>query len=482
MDNKYYWVSSVATAIETVGVYANQGVHRTLMHFFRRIFGSIYSITLDSSLTHFVFGSVHRRINLILSRQYRSKLLGLDSLERFLTAIQIKTEKNLKKQGVVYNDWTFSSENRKTIRRIFQFVDDNTGFIKEIPITYKFFCLGKYIHLQELYRRDFEKVEVISIPENICFEEFAKFSRHATGIYGHYLGRPNVKKFLRSYMTGKTNEEVQISHSRIQKADLLYHSGGSKKYLPLFAIVKIDENCIAVVIRGTSSVFDAISDLKSNYNDIRVGSVKGKVHNGIHKSALKVAELVKNFLKSYLDIGSINKICITGHSLGAGCGGLLHLIMISDPFYSKFSIRSYLFAPPPVMSSDLNNLIKKDVFSCVNSNDIVPRLSIGTVKDLCDAISTIYTEGAKKINDFTLILPKLVNEKLEIPGTVLQIYKKTEGFTCRLREVHFETDSYYGSFVSNSFSEDIVFSGSMVTDHKATSYQKGLESLASIRT
>lgn len=479
MDNKYYLVSGAATAIETVGVYTNQGVYRTLLHVFRKVFGSIYSISLDSSITHLVFGSIHRRVNMILSRQYRSKQMALDSLERYLTMIQIKTEKKLQKQGIVYNDWTFSSENRKTIRRIFQFVDENTGFIKEIPIISKYLCIGKYICLQESYRRNLEKTGVINVPDNICLNEMAMFSRHATGIYGHYLGWISFRKFLRSYMTGKTNEEVHISHSRIQKTDLLYYSGESKKYLPLFAIVKIDENCIAIVIRGTLSVFDAISDLKGNYNDIRVGSVKGKVHNGIHKSALKVSELVKNFLKSYPELGSINKICITGHSLGAGCGGLLHLITKSDQFYSKFSVRSYLFAPPPVMSSELNNLIKKDAFSCVNSNDIVPRLSFGTIKDLCDAITTIYTEGAKKVTDFKLILPKLVNEKLEIPGSVLQIFKKTENFTCRLSEIQFESDLYCGSFISDSFCEEIIFSMSSVHDHKATRYQKGLESLAS---
>lgn len=479
MDNRYFFVSGAATTIEHVGVYANQGIHRTLIHITRSIFGTLYSKTGDLPLFHYIFGSAHKHINLIISRFYRSKQIELESIEKYLTAIQNKTEKKLKEQGIEYEDWTLNSENRKTIRRIFQFIDENIGVIKEIPVYLKFLCIQKYIHLQDSSRKSTEKIEVVDVPEGLCFEELALYSRHATGIYGHFLGRMNVKKILRSYMSGKSNKEVHLSHSQLEEKDLLYYSECSKKYLPLFAIVKIDEDTLAIIIRGTSSAFDAISDIKSNYSDIKVGTVKGKVHTGIQKSALGVSQQVKKFINGYSNKDSIKNLCIAGHSLGAGCGGLLHLLTKSDPFYSRFSVRSFLFAPPPVMSENLNALVKKEIVSCVHSNDIVPRLSFGTVKDLCNSIEHIYTEGSSKIASFDQLVHILTNEKLQVPGTVLQIFKKTENFQNKFAKTHYESDNYYASFISNTFSEEIIFSSSMISDHKATSYQKGLEQLAS---
>lgn len=477
MDNRYFFVSGAATALEHVGVYANQGIHRTLVHVTRRIFGTLYKRTYDLPVFHYIFGFAHKQINLTISRFYRSKQIELESLEKYLTAIQKKTEKKLKARGIEYDDWTFSSENRKTIRRIFQFIDENIGLIKEIPISFKYLCIEQYIHLQDSFRKTAEKTEVIDVPEGLCLEELAVYSRHATGIYGHFLGRMNVKKILRSYMTGKSNKEVHLIHSQLDEKDLLYYSECSKKYLPLFAIVKIGEDTLAVIIRGTSSAFDAISDLKSNYSDLKIGSVKGRVHTGIQKSALGVSQQLKKFISSYINKDNIKTISIAGHSLGAGCGGLLHLLTKSDSFYSRFSVKSFLFAPPPVMSANLNDLVKKEIISCVYSNDIVPRLSFGTIKDLCDSLGCIYTEGLKNITSFDQLSHKLTNEKLQVPGSVLQIFKKTLNIQNKFATTHFESENYFASFISNTFSEEIIFSSSMINDHKATGYQRSLEQL-----
>lgn len=145
----------------------------------------------------------------------------------------------------------------------------------------------------------------------------------------------------------------------------------------------------------------------------------------------------------------------------------------------NLNIKCFAYAPPAVISENLNFLLKETVVSCVFGNDLVPRLSFGTVKDLCDKIFILYRGKFSKKEELDQAIRNINNEKLNVPGNVIQIYR---------RGVHHEAEHFLGNynnefvaagFVDTSFYHNIIFSSTMAEDHFATNYQESLKMLAS---
>ena len=136
---------------------------------------------------------------------------------------------------------------------------------------------------------------------------------------------------------------------------------------------------------------------------------------------------------------------ITGHSLGAGTTGILSLIWMSDPEIMNIGFTSFCFAPPLCFSAEFNEYLRPYVMSCVLGNDLVPRLSFGSVRDMIQMVDAwrkmdndkratrsgnivagrIYnnrTKDSELIETYYEIKANFNNQKLSLPGVVFQIY------------------------------------------------------------
>ena len=199
------------------------------------------------------------------------------------------------------------------------------------------------------------------------------------------------------------------------------YSRSAASALPLVHFISIDRESRAVVLtcRGTLGFEDVLTDMLCDFDDLYWRGKAYKVHKGIHASARRmlggkdsrVMATLKAALEEYPDFGLI----LTGHSLGGAVASLL-AILISEPSTIEEAgalfatttpqkliahpdltnshmshppitlpagrpIHVYAYGPPATLSPPLRLATRGLITTIVNSNDIVPSLSLGTLHD-----------------------------------------------------------------------------------------------------
>lgn len=202
---------------------------------------------------------------------------------------------------------------------------------------------------------------------------------------------------LKHLINGTKNKEgykqAFLDHSHLKPEDLLYVNWGcedteSQTVIttatgmeitppPYFLVHHEATKSIVLCIRGTWNIKDFISDFKCE--GVSWGS--GKAHEGITLIAnyiLKDAELnqtIKTALETYPDY----QVVATGHSLGAGIASLVTLNWRYNKMYKQPCC--YAIAPPPILSSSVWDKGIGYIYSFVNEDDVVPRLSKNGILD-----------------------------------------------------------------------------------------------------
>jgi len=189
-----------------------------------------------------------------------------------------------------------------------------------------------------------------------------------------------------------------IVHSSHQSAPKCSH------YSPTHYLIRDrSTKSIILALRGTLSLHDLLVDLTCEYvdfqlpEDIQRGDLrKHKVHKGMYEAAKALVtssepDGVFAALKRELEENEDYGLVLIGHSLGAGIASLLALLLASPTtrMTSRWSklplgrrVHAYAFATPCCMSAELSKRSKTLVTSVAYGNDVIPRLSIGHVRDL----------------------------------------------------------------------------------------------------
>jgi Lipase (class 3) len=187
-----------------------------------------------------------------------------------------------------------------------------------------------------------------------------------------------------AFMKESGLEESEIAYAQFRCA--------VKGHTPYAIVVDHDWKSVVIVIRGTGSLEDALTDLTLRPTSLEeVGKECGfegtdlYAHAGMLTSTKWIYEdIQRNGVLDNLLLDEESKLSgyrlrITGHSLGAGCAAILSLML-----RPKFgNLRAHCFCPPGCTMSE-NAAIECEEFltSYVNNDDIIPRSSISSLENL----------------------------------------------------------------------------------------------------
>lgn len=433
----------------------------------------------------------------------------IEAIEKGLSSHQVEVERYFEANGIdVHKSWAFSTENRQVIKEISAYIGQETGEIRPIPIVRLWQYLIAWVVVQRNARRNlwcFKKDP--ERPEESRLKEMSYFCKYAVAIYGKLLVSVFIKSKFKDLLKKVSVAEILATYTEIPMEEILYINPNSEQFLPVHAICRdTAKSTIVVCIRGTLSIFDALTDLNAVYShhiytDPQTGEelARGFVHKGIMTGAQNLAAALTDRVKEALLANPDYSLVVVGHSLGAGSTGLLTLLWLSDPFFVSRGLRSYAYAPPPVFSDDFSKFVRPHMMSSVLGNDLVTRLSYGTIKDLVfimrefdtreqrkDALraSEIATTAiyGKRIQPHNLtsiyneLIPMLDTPKLVLPGFIYQMYDTIRNFEAAFLQ---KDRRYVGEFAHSDCYSQIVFDKTLVTDHMPDLYENALKALIS---
>ncbi|SCZ91866.1 BZ3500_MvSof-1268-A1-R1_Chr5-3g08187 [Microbotryum saponariae] len=282
-----------------------------------------------------------------------------------------------------------------------------------------------------------------NFPRQHLVANLQRFMRYSSAAYGQAflrilgLGKSRGLDFSFPNTKSHANSHAFAHHVGIPVDDILLDSyttpgGGifdNHRISPIVTYLAVDHEMKAIVLscRGSLGLSDVLVDLVCSYEQIHVPDgdpmALYQVHAGMWHAATRlqrglVHKTIKEALEQYPSYGLV----LTGHSLGGGVSSLLSLLWstpshvfernrrpvdigrhppIHTPFVTSFAsglpagrpIHCYVFGPPCVASPDLGRYCQGLVTSTTHNNDVVPTLSIGSLRDLKTMAMNLHEDG-----------------------------------------------------------------------------------------
>ncbi|KAF9170845.1 hypothetical protein BGX20_008439, partial [Mortierella sp. AD010] len=350
--------------------------------------------------------------------------------------------------------WTIAPETQKVVKAVIRLA---SAFGQGFELTNAQILTA--IVVLERYYRDVtsERMDTgLATLEQV--EHAGYFWRFSVACYGwagiNYVGKGNgiIKDFVR----WRSDHDCAIDFLRIPKEDLLafeFHT--SKVFSPSY-YVALDRatNSIVLAIRGTMSALDTLTDLVCDYQQWK----GGLVHGGMKTSAEWFMKNLVPQIVAYISKHKVSALNIVGHSLGAGTASILTMMLLDHQheFQSlmngHFRIQCHAFAPACTVSKDLADKYRDNIRCYVYEDDIVSRLSYGSMMDvktmMLGAVEAAAHMGLTKVfltgtEDDWKPTMEAVSEvrnqiktatfqhpKLYIAGTVFQLWRHLEEQDC----------------------------------------------------
>lgn len=243
------------------------------------------------------------------------------------------------------------------------------------------------------------------------------------------------------------------------------------------------EMTVAIVVRGTKHVSDAIADALLEPVEYR----GGYAHGGILENGKSLAALYVPKLKALLELSQRDKlrIYLVGHSLGAGAAAIAAMEFEE---FDWMKVEAVGFGCPSLLSPELSESTKDYITTIVSDADIIPRMSGASVANfLLDLLEFDWTdlvledvESAldrfQRVFPLTQMLPgesmpKKVRDLIE--ENIKPMFKQQDHprFPSVLIPpgncVHFYRDGvgYSGVFTPCAFFSSIDLTRTMIDDH-----------------
>ncbi|KAK9850115.1 hypothetical protein WJX84_010104, partial [Apatococcus fuscideae] len=171
----------------------------------------------------------------------------------------------------------------------------------------------------------------------------------------------------------------------LEPDDVVSFRATSDHLQPAYCLARsVQHRQILLVVRGTKSIYDALTNLAGAYEAVEGGFA----HHGMLKSAQWLLEREGHRLRSLLQQHPGYELRLIGHSLGGGTASLLcwllHNMPPDMPDWKPHlsSISCIAFACPPVLTSDLARSCSGHTTSIISQHDMVPRTSLSSLEEL----------------------------------------------------------------------------------------------------
>jgi len=279
----------------------------------------------------------------------------------------------------------------------------------------------------------------------------------------------------------------------IKEEDIVLTKWRSGHFAPgHFIVIDHSEKAVILTIRGTFHAKDCLTDLVANYEPF----LGGCAHAGILMAARQLYQDLCPVLIELLSKNPTYELRVIGHSLGAGTATLFTMMLQQD---HKIPVHCYAFAPPAIVSLDVAKQFNNTITSVVLNDDIVPRLSFGSLEDLKHVITHLLSQTdsntarlfqflsagnnlgqslTKRLSTYFHCDPKpdlgtkniVLSPRLYPAGTVYHIFnsENKNGLNVKYNKIEESDPSLFG---------DIVISHSMFMDHMPDAYENALLNL-----
>ncbi|KAF9200505.1 hypothetical protein BGZ49_009283 [Haplosporangium sp. Z 27] len=326
--------------------------------------------------------------------------------EELMASIMGAGSKERKDMYLNKSDETGDAKKTKGKKHKFSLIPEQTrAAFKDIKLIYSsFFGHGWNLSKSEFWRgvriveefyaqnpthttnKAFDNIDIL--------EKARHFVRLAIASYGSlpwvYFGY-SFKVAPLNFVRFHSDRKNVMDYFKLKKEDMvMWHFDKRTALVPSYYIIREPRyNALCIIIRGTFSITDAMTDLVCEYYPYK----DGLVHKGIMDNARFIFEHSGKDIKAALKKFNLDTIYCIGHSLGAGSASLL-CSLLQDHFEGqKIDIKAYLFAPPPVCTVNLAVKWERSQIAFINENDIVCRLSYGNALDLKELIKIAAIES-----------------------------------------------------------------------------------------
>jgi hypothetical protein len=153
---------------------------------------------------------------------------------------------------------------------------------------------------------------------------------------------------------------------------------------------------VLMVVRGTKSMSDLITDAMMEATDYEYNGVHGEAHSGMTRAGDYLTKRHVKLLATLLHLSDKRKLDITlvGHSMGAGAATIAAMNMNSDQFSKdignggnnnvKVSANVIGFGCPALLSQNLSLMTRNFVTTVIADADVIPRSELNELLYLCD--------------------------------------------------------------------------------------------------
>ncbi|KAJ3313819.1 hypothetical protein HDU76_002535 [Blyttiomyces sp. JEL0837] len=254
------------------------------------------------------------------------------------------------------------------------------------------------------------------------------------------LGFCNGTMNFRDNLRLKADEKTTMEYLGLELKDMLYWDHGKREIgrSRYYICHDTTQKAIIIACQGTIHLAQVLTDLNAEY--FPVGNNGGAAHVGILRAAQAIVDTHFESLLKWAKELDIDAIYCTGHSLGGGTAAITTILLLEQLEKFKeatgkpdFKIRGHCIATPSVANHALADPHEDYINNYIMENDIVPRLSFGSLygfKDMVVEADKILESGIPEEEAFAALQAKRVeilkeNKALRgiIPGRVFHIYK-----------------------------------------------------------